>query len=352
MAIQKNNVKKWIAVIPAYEPGEEMLALLKEAASTRLELIVVDDGSGSAYGNIFAQAESYARVITYEINGGKGHAMKRAFAYVSENYCGDYVVVVMDCDGQHRVEDALRLCEKAENDPGSLYLGSRRQSKNSPFRSRFGNAVTRMVFHVASGKKVYDTQTGLRAFSGKLMEQMAEVSGERYEYEMNVLLDFARRKIPIRELPVETIYIDNNSGTHFDPIRDSARIYKEILKFSASSFVSFLVDYVLYSILLAVLGTAYMLEVNVLARLVSATVNFTLNRQVVFQARDSLWKSACKYAILAVCVLAANSVLLLLLCDICRMNPYVAKIIVELVLFLTNWMVQRTFIFQKKEGKG
>lgn len=347
----KDNYGKWIAVIPAYEPGEGLIALVKAAVEAKLEPIVVDDGSGSAYGKVFLQAQDYAKIISYEDNRGKGYALKRAFSYIRENYHGGYVVVVMDCDGQHSVQDAARLCREAQKDPGSLYLGSRRQSKESPLRSRFGNAVTRRVFCIATGKHIYDTQTGLRAFSSDIMEQMEKVAGERYEYEMNVLLDFARQKIAIKEFPVETIYIDNNVGTHFDPVRDSARIYKEIFKFSAASFASFLVDYVLYSMLLTVLGTAYMLPSNVIARIASAAFNYTLNRRVVFRAKDSLWKSAYKYAILAVCVLAANSALLLFLGNICGMNPYVAKVIVELALFLINWMVQRTFIFRRRQRK-
>lgn len=349
---EKDNYGKRIAVIPAYEPGEALTTLVKEAVEAKLEPIVVDDGSGSAYGKIFLRAQDYAQVISYEENRGKGYALKQAFSYIRKNYKNSYVVVVMDCDGQHSVQDAVRLCAEAQKNPGTLYLGSRRQSKGSPLRSRFGNAVTRKIFGMTTGTHIYDTQTGLRAFSGDIMEQMEKVPGERYEYEMNVLLDFARRNIAIKEFPVETIYIDNNAGTHFNPVRDSVRIYKEIFKFSAASFASFLVDYVLYSMLLTVLGATYMLPANVIARIASAAFNYTLNRRVVFRSKDSLRKSAFRYAVLAVCVLIANSALLMLLGDICGVNPYVAKVIVELALFLINWMVQRTFIFRRKQRKA
>ena len=96
--------------------------------------------------------------------------------------------------------------------------------------------------------KVHDTQTGLRAFRTELIPVLRDIPGERYEYEMNVLLRFARDKIRILEHEIETIYIDNNAQSHFDTVKDSVRIYKEIFKFSAFSFVGFLVDYSLYNV--------------------------------------------------------------------------------------------------------
>ena len=344
-------MRRMYAVIPAYEPDEKMLALLPKLAESGMRLLIVDDGSGPKYDAIFAKAKDYGEVIRYVPNAGKGHAMKTAFRRIAEEEKdgGTFGVVVVDCDGQHKVSDALMLCAEAEKHPGALLLGSRRQSKDSPWKSRFGNAVTRFVFRVSSGVRVYDTQTGLRAFSGDLLDFMLKVPGERYEYEMNMLMLCAREKIPMIECEIETIYMEDNAGTHFDPIRDSARIYKEILKFSAASFAGFLVDYALYSLLLILLGKGGQLAANILARIVSATVNFSLNRSMVFATSEPLVKSAAKYALLAVCVLAANSAILLLLTQVCGMNPFAAKIATELVLFVLNYIAQRTLVFRSSD---
>ncbi|MBR1691859.1 MAG: bifunctional glycosyltransferase family 2/GtrA family protein [Lachnospiraceae bacterium] len=343
---------KRIAIIPAYEPDERMLSLLREAEAQKLSLIVVDDGSGETYRTIFEHAKESARVISYADNQGKGAALKKAFAYVRENEKPPFTVVTMDCDGQHRVGDALRLCRLSEKHPHTLILGSRKQSKSSPLRSRLGNGITRKVFVGLTGVPVYDTQTGLRAFDDSLLTEMLNVEGERYEYEMNVLLEFARRKIPMQEITVETIYLDRNAGSHFCAVSDSVRICKELLKFSASSFVGFLVDYSLYSMLLLLFGRAYLLPANVLARLVSATVNFSLNRRYVFRDKGSLWKSAAKYALLAAGILCCNSLVLYVLAQNAGINVFAAKLLTELLLFLVSWVVQRRLIFiGRRRGK-
>ena len=108
---------------------------------------------------------------------------------------------------------------------------------------------------------------------------MPEIRGSRYEYEMNVLLECARKGVIIRDVPIETVYINENASSHFHRVRDAFRIYREIFAFAASSFAGFLVDYGLFSLLSALLGQSMLSVCNVLARIVSASVNYTLNRR-------------------------------------------------------------------------
>ena len=191
-------VKK-IAVIPAYEPDEKLCELVKEASESNFEIIIVDDGSGEKYKHIFQQSGKYAKVISYEQNHGKGYAMKKALEAISLMEPDmDFTIVVMDCDGQHRVKDALKLCEIAENNIHTLVLGSRRQSYDSPLRSRFGNACTRNVYRVVTGQKVYDTQTGLRAFHANLLVIMSDGSFEiinEGDVDAQTLLDNGARQV-------------------------------------------------------------------------------------------------------------------------------------------------------------
>ncbi len=337
-----------IAVIPAYEPDERMLTLLEEAADAFDERIVIDDGSGEAFAPLFAKAAQYAHLITYPENHGKGYAVKTALRYIAENSSPDSVIVIMDCDGQHTVKDGLRLLEAAENDPEALLLGSRKQSVHSPLRSRVGNAITRTVFALTARQRVYDTQTGLRAFHTSLIDELLEVEGDRYEYEMNVLMQFARNNIRLVELPIETIYFDNNKGSHFNALWDSIRIYIDILKFSASSFLSFCVDFLAYSLLILCIGDAYAAVCNIAARIISATVNFSLNQCFVFKGRGKLLKNALKYATTAVVILLINTLLLHLL-TMLNMNALVAKLIVEVLLFAGSFLVQRTLVFKRSK---
>ena len=64
-----------------------------------------------------------------------------------------------------------------------MVLGKRLRSEKTPLRSRIGNAITRFVYQISTGIDVYDTQTGLRAFSDRLIDYMLQIPGEGFEYE-------------------------------------------------------------------------------------------------------------------------------------------------------------------------
>ena len=337
-----------LALIPAYEPDEKMIAVAEDMAGRGFRVLIVDDGSGPDWAPVFEQAASFGTVLHHEGNRGKGAAIKTGLAWAAEHLTGPYVVVTLDADGQHLPEDAVRVCQAAEAEPQALILGSRSFQGDVPARSRFGNTVTRWVFRLSTGVAVYDTQTGLRAFCDAQVPAMLAVKGERYEYEMNVLMCFAQEGTAIREVPIETVYLDGNSSSHFDTVRDSIRIYREILKFSASSLVSFLVDYGLFCLLSALTETVALS--NVLARIVSGTVNYTLNRKLVFDSRAKVARSLAQYAALACGILALNTLLLWLLATVLGFNRYAAKVLVELLLFLVSYFVQKRWIFRKGTG--
>lgn len=336
---------KKIVLIPAYQPSEELLKILQELQDLEFTLIVVNDGSGAGYDSVFEQASEYATILLHAKNKGKGEALKTGIRYIQETCQHDYCIVTADADGQHRTADILRVCDACEQHPDSLILGSRKLNKNVPLRSKLGNSITRLVFHFSTGKKIYDTQTGLRGFTDKLTNQMLSIQGSRYEYEMNVLMELARKKVPMEEIWIETVYLADNQSSHFDIVKDSYRIYKEILKFSSSSILSFCIDYGLFCLLSALTGM--LVYSNIMARVVSGSVNFLLNRKFVFQHQENILISAIKYFLLAVCILISNTLILKALVHF-GMNQYLAKILTELVLFSLSWFVQHTLIFKKE----
>ena len=349
------SAPKIIVLIPAYEPNVQLPMLAKDIWGAGLQLVIVDDGSGEKYSEVFEEASEYGEVLFHEQNRGKGRALKTGLFHIRDHFPRDCIVVTMDCDGQHRISDALKLCDAVRKNPEALILGSRRLNENVPLRSKFGNTVTRCVYRLSTGLQVYDTQTGLRAFSGRLIPFLLGISGERYEYEMNILLECARHNVQMMELDIETIYIDNNAGSHFNTWKDSYRVYKELLKFSASSLIGFLVDYGLFS-LLTVLTAGLSADAglrisNIGARIVSAGLNFTLNRKFVFQSRKGLVKSAVQYFLLAVCILVGNTAVLGVLVNTLSFNRYLAKLATEVLFFVLSWAVQHTIIFRRKEGR-
>ena len=348
---------KIIALIPAYEPEENMLDLLKNIKKdTDMDIVVVNDGSSDACKDIFSKAKEFAKVLEHEVNKGKGRALKTGLNYINDNYRGEYIVVTMDADGQHTIEDALKICDLVKKSPDILVLGKRFFGEDVPLRSRFGNAMTRLVYKIATGVKVYDTQTGLRAFSYKLVPLMLEIKGERYEYEINVLMECSKNNIEIKEIDIATIYINNNSGSHFNVFKDSYRIYKEIFKFCAASIICFLVDYALYCIGLVFtvsLGKGLSTVVsNVFARIVSSVLNFTLNKKVVFKRKGNTLKLAISYFMLALCILAGNTIVLKMFVEVFNIDTKIAKLITELIFFIISWFIQKFLIFKKKEEEA
>lgn len=361
---------RYIALIPAYEPGEKLISLVHDLRDRGFDIVVVDDGSGMDYRDTFEEVSHDAVVLTHPENRGKGAALRNGLSYIL-NYMAydevartpsgvrelsgrDAVVVTVDADGQHLPDDVLRVARIAGNRRDALVLGSRALEEDVPARSRFGNTVTRHVYSAVTGVRVHDTQTGLRAFSRDLIPALLEIEGDRYEYEINMLLTLATEGYTIIEERIETVYEDNNSGSHFRTVRDSFRVYKEILKFSASSLASFAIDYCMYAVLLTLTGTLGMTHglviSNIGARLVSGTANYTMNRKLVFKSRTGFAKSAAQYIALAALILAGNTLVLSLLAGTFGINSMIAKLITEILFFVISWTVQKYVIFFSNDG--
>lgn len=356
---------RYIALIPAYEPDAKIKDIAEELAGRGFDLVVVDDGSGPDYADLFEKLSQMATVLTHKENRGKGAALKTGMRYIEKymaysesvmtpdgslNIPGaDTVIVTVDADGQHLPDDVQRIAEIAAKRKDALVLGSRALAEDVPVRSKLGNTITRHVYSAATGVHVHDTQTGLRAFSIGLVPRLLEIEGDRYEYEINMLLKLASEGVPIIEERIETVYEDNNSGSHFRTVRDSVRVYKEILKFSASSLVSFAIDYCMYALLLAATGAAGiangLIISNIGARLVSGAANYTLNRKLVFKSRTGFARSAVQYFLLAAFILAGNTIVLSTLVGTLGFNRLIAKLLTEVLFFMISWVVQRYVIF-------
>ena len=306
-------------------------------------------------------------MLHHEVNRGKGAALRTGYAYLKEHT--DFQgVITADSDGQHIVPDTVMLAGELGEKP-ELLLGSRDFSKNSvqvPPKSRAGNRITSVVFKLFYGQYLPDTQTGLRAFNRGLMDFMLQIPGDRFEYEMNVLIHCANQKVPMRALPINTIYHDDNAGTHFHPIWDSWRIYKLLLgsffRYSAASILSFLLDTGVVALLMYLvfkeqpdicfLGIPFepkALLAAPIARLISAPVNFLLNRSFVFQVKESKG-AAGRYVILAACSLIVTTLLFGYL------DHFVTAawlhiplyVLIQIAMYFVNYRIQQGWVFPEK----
>ncbi len=345
-------------VIPSYEPDERFPKILRELVSAGLgPVIVVDDGSGPDYSSFFDEARTILGpsgvVLTHEVNKGKGRALKTAFSHIIENYPSAVGCITADSDGQHTVECISNVREGLIASPSSLVLGVRKfDGADVPWKSRAGNTITIKVVSYVSGLKISDTQTGLRGIPLSFMKELLSVKGERFEFETRMLLESVGR-YPIVEVPIKTVYDSaENHQTHFDPWKDSWRIYKMFLwpfvKYAFSSVSSCVIDVFLFWLFCRMLGGSLMWVpvANVLARLISATYNFMINYKVVFKSRKSASSSVLRYVILALCQMGASTLLVWVGCMVLPACPKVAiKLVVDSVLFFMSYYIQRRFVF-------
>lgn len=329
-----------VVVIPSYEPTNKLIDIVSELSKNKLDIIIVNDGSNKKYDCIFNKCSDMATVLKYDNNRGKGYALKYAFKYIKDNYknCN---IVTMDSDGQHTIKDTLMLFDTIQDN--KISLGKRLRDKKIPFKSKLGNSLTRILYKLSTGVSVYDTQTGLRGFNYNMLDFLLNINGDRFEYEMNVLLRAPKCNIELEEYVIETIYEDNNSGTHFRAINDSILIYNQLIKYGLSSFLSFIVDYILFIIFGLIFNVIYS---NLIARVFSSLFNYFMNKNIVFEDDKNVSNSIIKYYLLVLFVIICNTLLLSLLINI-GFNKYISKIFVEFILFIFNYSIQSIFVFKR-----
>lgn len=327
-------------LIPAYEPGEALPALTRALMDEGVPVVVVNDGSATGleyFERIRAQG---AVVLEHKENLGKGRALKTGLAWMAEQ--GYEGVVTADADGQHSLEDILRVARALAGGSRRLVLGIRDVSR-MPNRSRTGNRLTRTLFRLLYGIKLQDTQTGLRGIplTGENRSGLLSLTGERYEYEMEMLIE-AGELFPagIQELEIETIYLeDSDTSSHFRPLADGARIYSVLFRhfprFFLSSILAFLVDYSLFNLLYYLLFHRSV-PAAVLARVVSAGVNYTVNRKLVFGSSYHL----LGYVKICLVILLAGSGLMYLLVDCLSLPAFLVKPLVDCGLYVLSFAAQ------------
>lgn len=372
------NLKDCCVLIPSLEPDEKLPNYVRALAAGGFGLIlVVDDGSGEQYQPIFNEIASWERctVLHHPVNRGKGAALRTGFEYILSRtkYQG---VITADSDGQHTVPDTQNLASLLTADEDELLLGSRdfsRKSKAVPPKSRAGNRITSCIFALLYGHWLPDTQTGLRALNRHMLKEQLTVTGDRFEYEMHQLIYCAAHHIKMRVVPIQTVYLNENKGSHFHPLRDSWRIYKLILtgffKFISSSLIATLIDLGIFSVINGYVLQYLMSESKVeffgeklsarflvataAARLCSSVVNFMLNKNFVFRLQKSRG-ALLRYVVLVVCVLVVSSLSVSTISNWLNIAPNsflntLVKALVDTVLFFLNFRIQKCWVFAQKE---
>ncbi|WKA51452.1 bifunctional glycosyltransferase family 2/GtrA family protein [Planococcus liqunii] len=348
-------MKQFAVIIPAYKPDHKCESLIQQILAAGFQqIIVVDDGSGPQYADFFKSLYPVPEVavLRHAVNQGKGRALKTAFHYILNQKLPIEGVITVDADGQHLVSDMLKIARKMAEAPDHVVLGARDfKQKDVPFRSRFGNRFTRLLFRLSTGAVLTDTQTGLRGIPVRHLPHLLSVVGERFEYEMNMLAALRSKKIPLAEVPIETVYLEKNKSSHFHPLHDSYHVYKIFLLYGLSGGASFALDIGLYWLFIQLWRSEepqlFIIFATVAARILSSLFNYYVNRNKVFGQGSR--KSFIRYYILAVFIMmmSAGSVHFLYAEWLGR-GEVILKVFVDTVLFLFGFVVQRTWVFRKE----
>lgn len=348
-----NNIQIFI---PSLDPDGKLLGVVNGLLQqTQFDIILLDDGSKEENRTIFAEIAKNERctILRHAVNLGKGRSLKDGFNYILNTYPDTVGVVTVDGDGQHLTKDIISCAEALCKNPNSLVLGSRNfNEKNVPITNGLGNKITSRTMRLLCGINIPDTQTGLRAISKEFMKILMNVSGERFEFETNMLISAKENNIPFNIVSIDTVYLDDNASSHFNPFRDSLKIYSIFVKFLFSSVVGFLVDIGIFTVCVSVLrDTAplyYIFVSTAIARVISAVVNFKINKHTVFKNFEKNHMIAVKYILLSTVQLFASAFLVSRLFALLSINESIVKVVVDMCLFFISFSIQREWVFKKR----
>ena len=337
-------------LIPIYEPSIQTVSFIQQLQKAlTIPILIVNDGSDESYAPYFDKMQDpNTTLLSYRKNRGKGAALKHGLWYLKETRPDITGVVTADGDGQHDLEDIKKMIDRLPLlSADSLLLGTRDFSlKTTPVRSWFGNRMTSFFYLLASGQFLQDTQTGLRGFRSEAFDQLLKIPGDRFEYEMNQLLELPRQHFNLVTIPIKTIYEKKNHQSHFRTVQDSYLVYRPLVKFLLSSGASAVVDITLFTLFMFFIAdqnASAFLIATVFARLLSGIFNYHLNRKMVFDAPKST-KTFTKYAFLFSMQLLLSWLGVTALSQVLH-SLLLCKLLIDFSLFLASFAIQRRIVF-------
>ena len=337
-------------LIPAYQPGAPLVALVDALLELGVQtIVVVNDGSALESGASLEQVQhsEHVHVVHHAVNLGKGAALKTGMNYILVHFPQCSGVVTADADGQHHPEDIVQVARKLRGNPSALVMGVRGFDENVPWKSLVGNRATSMLVHLMVGQKLSDTQTGLRGIPASLIPHLLRMSATGYEFELDMLIAAKHQGYAIWQEPIRTIYLDGNRQSHFHPIFDSMRIYFLLFRFSVLSLLTAALDNLIFAAMFGWTGS--IARSQACGRLVAMVFNYLGARSLVFHSRQKQAIVLPKYVLLVIGNGFLSYALIRLLHDGAGMKTIAAKLLAEGLLFIANFAIQRDFVFTRRE---
>ncbi|HRE87841.1 MAG TPA: glycosyltransferase family 2 protein, partial [Myxococcota bacterium] len=190
------------------------------------DVVVIDDGSAKPGRDAVAAlgAAGLAHVVHRQSNGGKGAAVKTGFEHARS--LGFTHALQLDADGQHDIERIPAFLDAARASPTALVLGHPEYDAAAPRGRRIARKITIFWVNIETwGKKITDPMIGFRVYPLADVD-VARRCGDRMDFDIEVAVRLAWRRLPIINLPVAVRYLSAAEGgvSHFRMFRDNVRI--------------------------------------------------------------------------------------------------------------------------------
>ncbi|MCP5045829.1 MAG: GtrA family protein, partial [bacterium] len=205
------------------------------------------------------------------------------------------------------------------------------------------------VFSFIIGKKVSDTQSGLRGVPLGIIPQLLGLTGERYEFEIIMLILTKKKSVDILEIPIDTIYIEDNKSSHFNPFFDSVKVYFQLLRYAFSSMITSFFDFIVFTLTFK-LTSNIMVSLLIARFVVGSLLNYVINRRLVFHSQTRVISSLLKYYLALIVMSIISYLLINRTMEHLGTSVIIAKVMVETILFAFTFLIQRDFVFQGKTG--
>jgi putative flippase GtrA len=342
-----------VIVIPAYQPSRGLPHLVRELAESDAftAILVVNDGSSPECSPIFDELRRIpqADVLDHVVNLGKGAALKTGLNFAACKFPESIGIVTADADGQHTVPDIIATAAGLAANPRALVLGVRQFDGEVPLRSKFGNVLTRSIMRAVTGQNLDDTQTGLRGIPMNFVPELLRTKATGYDFELDMLVQCKYSSRRIAQVPISTVYLDQNRSSHFNPLLDSMRIYFVFVRFAAVSLVTAGIDNLTF--ILALGFSSNLLVCMAAGRLAACTFNYLANKRGVFHSTTQNAVALPKYWLSVVVAGALSFSFVQGLVTYTGLPVITAKVLTESVMFVLSFIIQRDFVFSQRPAE-